>query len=102
QGRWIALGLQALEFIELARAYGRIVDPEHVDRRIVSRRILVDPDDGLQAGINASLGLRGRLLNAQLGNTGFDRLGHAAKSFDLFDMGPGLVSKLVCQPLNVI
>ena len=82
--------------------HGGIVDLEHVDRRFVGRLVFVDADHRLHAGVDARLRLGRSFLDAQLGNAGFDRLGHAAERFDLLDMAPGFLGEFVSEPLNVI
>ena len=45
----------------------------------------VDADDHILAPVDAGLAARRGFLDAQLGNAGLDRLGHAAHRFDLVD-----------------
>ncbi len=102
QRRRIALGAQPLELVDLHGAHGRIIDPEHVDRVFVPRRIFVDADHGLYAGIDARLRLGRGFLDPHFGDAGLDRLGHAAERFDFLDMVPGFLGEIVGQPLDVI
>ena len=53
----------------------------------------------VKAGIDARLRLGGGLLDAQLGDAGLDRLGHAAERFDFFDMCARPRREIGGQPL---
>ncbi len=50
--------------------------------------VLVDADDGLLAAVDARLRAGGGFLDAQLGDAGGDRLGHAAQALDLARCAP--------------
>jgi hypothetical protein len=54
---------------------------------ILVNLVLVHPDHGLRTGVDAGLGARGGLLDAQLRDAVADGLGHAAVFVHLFDMG---------------
>ena len=60
----------------------------------------VDADQRLLAGIDARLGARGGLLDAQLRNAFLDRRGHAAQALDLLDMGKRARGEIMRQPLD--
>ena len=79
----IALALEARQLVDLQLPYRGVVDLEQVDLRVPLGAILVHADDRLLAGVDARLRLRRGLLNAQLRQAGFDRLGHAAHLLDL-------------------
>ena len=79
----IALALEPRQLVDLQLPHRRIVDLEDVDRRLVTRPIFVDADHRLRAGIDAGLGARGGLLDAQLRQPGFDGARHAAEFLDL-------------------
>ena len=97
----VALCPQTLQFGNLRRADRRVVDLEDLERLVAIGHITVDADDRLLARVDARLGASGRLLDPHLGDAGLDRLGHAASGFDLLDVGPGPLGKVVGEPLDV-
>ena len=64
--------------------------------------VLVDTDDRLASGVDAGLSARGSAFDTELGQTGLDGLGHAAKLLDLLDMLPGAVSDLIGKSLHIV
>ena len=80
----------------------RRVDLEHVDLALDLRRVAVDADHRLLAGVDARLGARGRLLDAPLRQAELDRLGHAAERLDFVDMRARARREVGGQPLDVI
>ena len=82
----VPLGAEALKLFDLPRAHRRGVDFQHADVSLDGRRVDVDADHGLAAGIDARLRTRRRLFNAALRHAALDRLRHPAEAFDLVDM----------------
>ena len=62
----------------------------------------VDADDHVLALVDARLTPRRGFLDAQLGNAGFDRLGHAAHRFDLVDDGLRVRGQRMRQRLDIV
>ena len=98
----IAFRLKASQLFDLTGANLGIVDLQH--RNVVSDRvqILVHADHGLLTGVDARLGLCRRFFDTQLGNTGFNGLGHAAIFLDLGHQGTGLGGQFLRQALDIM
>ena len=93
---------QLLQFGQLLGAHPAVLDLEYLDLLVLVDLVLVDPDHRLNTGIDAGLGARGRLLDAQLGDAVVDGLRHAAVLGDLRDVGTRPLRQLMGQPLHVV
>ena len=100
--RVVPFGAELLELRDLFLAHGRIVDFENVERGFFGQPVFVHPDDGLAAGINAGLAPGGGFLDAHLGQTGVDCLGHAAELFHFDQVRPRAFHEVAGQAFNVI
>ena len=98
----VAMALDFVEPFDLLLAHFGIVDLEDVDRILVVESVLVDTDDGLATGVDTRLCARSGSLDTELGQSGFDSLGHAAELFDLLDVLPCAVCDLVGERLHVV
>ena len=98
----VALGLQALQLLDLGSAHGGIVDFQDVDLGVTLDLVLVDADHRLLARVDAGLRAGGCFLDARLRDAGLDGLGHAAHRLDLLDVRPGLLGQILRQPLDEI
>ena len=86
----------------LLLAHCGVVDLADLDVGFVGESVLVHPDDGLLAAVDAGLATRRGLLDAQLRHPGLDGLGHATKSLDLVDQLPGLGGQARRQCLDIV
>ncbi|COZ50902.1 Uncharacterised protein [Mycobacterium tuberculosis] len=69
---------------------------------VLGHLVFVHPDHRLLTGVDAGLGARGRLLDAQLGDAVADGLRHAAMFSDLGDVRPGSPREPMGQPLHIV
>ena len=98
----VAAGADLGETLDLVDAHGRVVDRQHLDRRLVLQAELVDADNDLGARVDHGLAASGRLLDAELGHAALDGLGHATELLDLADDGQRRVLELVREALDRI
>src|SRR5690606_22981436 len=98
----VAFGPEPPELLDLRRPDLRLIDLEHVHALLLREPILVHADDGLETRVDPRLGARAGLFDAQLGDPGLDRLGHAAQALDLLEVRPGPLREVVRQPLDVV
>ena len=87
---------------DLLGAHPAVLDLEHLDLVVLVDLVLVDADHRLLAGVDAGLGARGRLLDAQLRDAVVDGLRHAAVLGHLGDVRAGPLGELMGQPLHVV
>ena len=99
---FVAFGAHRFQPRDLGVAHGAVVDIAHIDRVFVLQLEFVDADDHVLAAVHARLPPRRRFLDAQLGNAGFDRLGHAAHRFHFIDDRFGMRCQRMRQRLHVI
>ena len=96
------MSLHIVKTLNLLLAHLGVVNLEDVDGILVVKTILVDTDDSLTTGVDACLSACGSFLDTELGQTGFDSLGHAAERFNLLYMLPCAVSDLVGERLHIV
>ena len=101
-GGLVALGAQLLQLGELLGAHPAVLDLEHLDLVVLVDLVLVDADHRLLAGVDAGLGARRRLLDAQLRDAVVDGLRHAAVLVHLADVGADPLGELMGEPLHVV
>ncbi len=99
---FVAVSLHVVEAFDLLLAHLGIVDFEDVDGIFVVEAIFVDAHDGLASGVDAGLGAGRGFLDAELGKTGLDGLGHAAELLDFLYMCPCAAGNLVGEGLNIV
>ena len=85
----VAFGFEFLQALDLRFAHGGVVHFAKVELLGLFQPEQIHADDGFLAGINAGLAAGGGFLDAQLGQAGFDGLGHAAEGLDFLDVRPG-------------
>ena len=98
----VAPGPHLGEAFELRLAHRRRVDVEQLDRMVLGRPVLVDPDHDLLAPVPGRLTTGGRGLDLGLGHAGLDRPGHAAHGLDLVDQRRGRPDQARRQLLDVV
>src|SRR5690606_32602185 len=101
-GGVIARGADLLQPLDLRFTDGGVVDLEDVEWVLGFEPVLVEPDNGFLARIDPGLAARGSLLDAQLRDAGFDRLGHAAHLLDLVEVRARLGDELLRQRLHEV
>jgi hypothetical protein len=99
-GLRIACGADLLQPLHLVVAHRMVVDVERLDRIFLRQLVLVDADDHVLAGVDASLLLGGTGLDLELGPTALHRLRHAAHRIDFFDDGPGRIGHVLRELLH--
>ena len=98
----LAAGADLVQAAYLRLAHHVVVDIADLDGGLFLQLELVDPDHDLLAAVNARLLAGGRLLDAELGHAGLDRLGHAAQRLDLVDELARLGDQARGQGLHVV
>ena len=98
----VAVRFEVLQALDLLFAHSCVVDFENIDGSLFFETVFVHAHDGLFARVDTSLRACGSLLDTQLGQTGFDSLGHTAQFLDFLDMLPRFVCEFVGQSLYIV
>src|SRR5690606_5682619 len=102
-GVLVTFGAQPAQLLQLLGPHTRVVDLEDIEFGVVlgTEAVLVHADHRLPARVDPGLRTCGGLLDAELGDTGVDRPGHAARGLDLLDVAPRPPGEFVGEPFNV-
>ena len=101
-GLVVPVGPQPFQPGDLGGPHFGVVHLQHLDALLTVHLVAVHPHHGLGAGVDAGLGAGGGLLDAHLGDSGLDGLGHATSGLHLADVLPGPLGQVVGEPLHVV
>ncbi len=93
-------GSEGLQSADLVPSHLVLVDFQQVQGRLFLRLEQVHTDDAVRSAVDARLLAGGRLLDSELGQSGFDGPGHPPQRLHLVDERLRFLGDLACQMLH--